>query len=291
MPKAIVSALTVDVEDYFQVAAFSKQYPRACWDTQELRVERNTYRLLELFELHDVKATFFTLGWVADKCPGLIRDIVNAGHELACHGYWHQKISEQTPQQFRQDLYSAKGVLEDTSGDSVVGFRAPSFSINNDCLWAFDIIKELGFRYSSSTYPINHDHYGTPDWPRFPYQVVDSLVEIPVSTLNWRRKNWPISGGGYFRLYPYMLSRWALTRYLRIEKCPSIFYLHPWEIDPEQPRTSNVSFKTKFRHYVNLSRLEGRLNRLLTDFQWSTMQDVYKQHLPSAKSKEQTGIL
>lgn len=275
----MVNALTVDVEDYFQVAAFSQQYPRDCWDAQDLRVERNTYRLLELFEQHQVKATFFVLGWVASKCPGLIKDIVGAGHELACHSYWHQKVSEQTPAQFREDLSAAKNILEDISGGAVVGFRAPSFSINNDCRWAFKIIHELGFTYSSSTYPISHDHYGSPDWPRFPYRVVESLLEIPVSTLSWSNKNWPISGGGYFRLYPYCFSRWALRRYLKIEKCPSIFYLHPWEIDPLQPRTDNIPFKSKFRHYLNLSRLEGRLNRLLTDFHWSTIQDVYQQHL------------
>ncbi|NRA53175.1 MAG: DUF3473 domain-containing protein [Gammaproteobacteria bacterium] len=277
----MVNALTVDVEDYFQVAAFSKQFPLSSWDAQELRVERNTYRLLELFERHQVKATFFTLGWVAKKCPNLIKDIVDSGHELACHGFWHQKVHEQTPAQFREDLSAAKQVLEDISGQPVIGYRAPSFSINEDSLWAFDIIKELGFVYSSSTYPINHDHYGSPDWPRFPYQAVDSLIEIPVSTLNWRDKNWPISGGGYFRLYPYMFSRWALANYLATEQQPSIFYMHPWEIDLLQPRPSNIPLKARFRHYLNLSRLEGRLERLLVDFQWSTMQDVYKQHFIS----------
>jgi peptidoglycan-N-acetylglucosamine deacetylase len=279
MAETMVNALTVDVEDYFQVAAFSQQYPRNCWDSQELRVERNSYRLLELFEHHDVKATFFTLGWVANKCPVLIRDIVGAGHELACHGYWHQKVSEQTPEQFRQDLSAAKNILEDISGCSVDGFRAPSFSIDNNCKWAFDIVRELGFIYSSSTYPINHDHYGSPDWPRFPYEVVESLLEIPVSTLSCCNQNLPISGGGYFRLYPYCISRWALMRYLNTERCPSIFYLHPWEIDPLQPRPDNIPFKSKFRHYLNLAKLEKRLNRLLVDFRWSTIKDVYKQDL------------
>lgn len=286
MTEQVINALTVDVEDYFQVSAFAKQYPRECWDLQELRVERNTYRLLELFEEHDVKATFFTLGWVANKCPNLVKNIVDSGHELACHSYWHHKVSQQTPQEFCQDLSQAKATLEQISGSAINGFRAPSFSIDKNCMWAFDIIKELGFTYSSSTYPINHDHYGSPDWPRFPYEVVESLLEVPVSTLNMCNKNWPISGGGYFRLYPYLLSRWALTNYHNNEKQPGVFYLHPWEIDPLQPRPDNLPFKSQFRHYLNLSKLEYRLARLLTDFQWSTMSEVYKQDLFLLNAKE-----
>ena len=273
------NALTVDVEDYFQVAAFSKQYPKETWDLQELRVEKSTRHILSIFEKHQVKATFFTLGWVAQKCPDLIKEIVDQGHELGCHGYWHNKINEQTPQQFREDLSLAKQILEQTSGVEVCGYRAPSFSINKESSWAFDIINELGFSYSSSTYPINHDHYGTPDWPRFPYLVRDSLLEIPVSTLRLCGKNLPISGGGYFRLYPYLLSRWALRRYLLAESAPSLFYFHPWEIDPLQPRTENISAKSKFRHYLNLSKFEPRLECLLVDFNWSTMRDVYQEYL------------
>ena len=283
MSNNITNALTVDVEDYFQVSAFSKQYPIETWDSQELRVEANTYRLLELFDRHNVKATFFTLGWVADKCPNLIREIVQQGHELACHSHLHQKVSQQTPEIFRQDIKLAKDTLEQLSGIEVIGFRAPSFSIDKSCLWAFDIIDELGFDYSSSTYPISHDHYGSPDWPRFPYSVRESLLEIHVSTLKVCDKNWPISGGGYFRLAPYFISRWALNRYLSQEQLPGVFYLHPWEIDPHQPKTQGIQFKSKFRHYLNLSRLEGRLDRLLTDFQWSTMQDVYKEQLSGIK--------
>lgn len=279
MDTAIINALTVDVEDYFQVSAFSENYPRDCWDTLELRVEKNTYRLLALFEQHQVKATFFTLGWVAQRCPQLVRDIVKQGHELACHGHWHRRVSELSPREFYDDLSLAKHLLEDISGRAVHGFRAPSFSINEQNVWAFEVIRDLGFKYSSSTYPIVHDHYGTPQWPRFPYQVVDSLIEIPITTWSVQQRNWPIAGGGYFRLYPYWFSRWLLQQYLQTEQAPGVFYIHPWEIDPTQPATNNISFKTKFRHYINLAKVEARLNRLLTDFNWSTMQDVYSGQL------------
>jgi len=271
----LTNALTVDVEDYFQVSAMAPHIDRASWDSRPCRVERNVQRLLELFEQHDAHATFFTLGWVAERYPGLIREIVARGHELASHGYGHLRASEQSPQEFRQDLLRAKGVLEDTGGRPVVGYRAPSFSIGHGNLWAFDVLLETGHRYSSSVYPVQHDHYGMPDAPRFPYDVRPGLIEIPVTTTRLFERNLPAGGGGYFRLAPYALSRWALRRVNRIDRRPAIFYFHPWEIDPAQPRVAGTSLKTRFRHYVNLDKTEARLGRLLRDFHWGRVDHVF----------------
>ncbi len=271
----VTTALTVDVEDYFQVSALAPHIARGSWDQRPCRVERNVGRLLELFALHRAHATFFTLGWIAQRYPQLVRDIVSGGHELASHGYGHQRATEQDPAAFRADVREAKALLEDIGGQSVQGYRAPSFSIGHANPWAFDVLADEGYRYSSSVYPVHHDHYGMPDAPRFPYQVRPQLLEIPVTTTRVMGRNLPAGGGGYFRLAPYALSRWALRRVNRLDRQPTIFYLHPWEIDPAQPRVPGTGLKTRFRHYVNLHRTEPRLTRLLQDFSWGRMDTVF----------------
>lgn len=267
--------MTVDVEDYFQVSAFENVISHKNWDQYPLRVEKNTYRLLELFEEHNAKCTFFILGWVVEKCPKLIQSIVSFGHEIASHGFAHQRVVNMTREQFFRDVEKSKKVLEDSSGKAVLGYRAPSFSINNSNEWAFDVLAELGFKYSSSTYPIKHDLYGVPDWPRFCYKRSEGILEIPIPTLQKKGRNVGIGGGGYFRLYPYMLSDRRIKRYLLEEKQPYNFYFHPWEIDPKQPKIQNAPLKSKLRHYLNLSRMEHKLVKLLEDYQWSTMQNIY----------------
>jgi polysaccharide deacetylase family protein (PEP-CTERM system associated) len=271
----VVNALTVDVEDYFQVSALAPHIERSTWDERPCRVERNVGRLLELFAQRRAKATFFTLGWIAQRYPHLVREIVAHGHELASHGFAHLRASDQTPAAFRDDVRSAKALLEDLSGQGVQGYRAPSFSIGYTNPWAFDVLVEAGYRYSSSVYPVQHDHYGMPDAPRFAYRARPQLMEIPVTTTRVMGRNLPAGGGGYFRLAPYRLSRWALRRVNHIDRRPAIFYLHPWEIDPEQPRVPGTGLKTRFRHYVNLHRTESRLNLLLQDFSWGRMDDVF----------------
>lgn len=271
--------MSVDVEDYFQVSALAHKFPKNTWKSQLLRVEIGTNKLLNLFDKHQVKATFFTLGWIANKCPELIKAIVDNGHELACHGDMHQRVSDLTQQQFFEDLYRSKSTLEQLSGSEVIGYRAPSFSINESNRWAFGVMKELGIKYSSSTYPIKHDHYGVPNWPREPYKVLDGLVEIPLTTMKKKGLSLPISGGGYFRLVPYAVSRWALKHFHQQEQRSSVFYVHPWELDAGQPVVQDISLKTRFRHYVNLHKVETRMDRLLTDFNWSTMQNVYADEL------------
>jgi polysaccharide deacetylase family protein (PEP-CTERM system associated) len=273
------NALTVDVEDYFQVSALAPHIDRSSWDSRPCRVERNVQRLLELFDETGARATFFTLGWVAERYPHLVRDIVARGHELASHGYAHLRASEQTRQDFSSDVVSAKRLLEDLSGQPVRGYRAPSFSIGRDNDWAFDELLAAGYAYSSSVYPVRHDHYGMPDAPRFPYRTRPGLLEIPLTTTQWLGRNLPAGGGGFFRLLPYSMSRWALRRVNRIDQRPAIFYLHPWEIDPQQPRIAGTSAKTRFRHYVNLSRTESRLSRLLRDFQWGRIDEVFAPQL------------
>jgi peptidoglycan-N-acetylglucosamine deacetylase len=267
--------MTVDVEDYFQVSAFEDVISRQDWNQYPLRVEKNTYRLLELFEQHQAKCTFFILGWVAEKCPKLVQEMVAQGHEIASHGYAHQRVVNMTREQFFDDVERSKKVLEDCSGKAVLGYRAPSFSINDSNTWAFEVLVELGFKYSSSTYPVKHDLYGVPNWPRFCYQRPEGITEIPIPTLQKNDKNTGIGGGGYFRLYPYTLSSKRIQRYLFEEKQPYNFYFHPWEIDPQQPKIQSASFKSKLRHYLNLSKMESKLIKLLEDYQWSTMQNVY----------------
>ena len=271
----IVNALTVDVEDYFQVSAMAPHIARNTWDSQPCRVERNVQRLLALFSQHQARATFFTLGWIAERYPQLVREIVAGGHELASHGYGHLRASEQSRDDFTQDVKRAKALLEDIGGKAVRGYRAPSFSIGHTNPWAFDVLLEAGYQYSSSVYPVQHDHYGMPDAPRFPYAARPGLIEIPITTTRVMGRNLPAGGGGYFRLAPYKLSRWALRRVNTIDQRPAIFYMHPWEIDPDQPRVAGTDMKTRFRHYVNLSKTESRLGRLLHDFEWGRVDEVF----------------
>ncbi|ALS97650.1 XrtA system polysaccharide deacetylase [Lacimicrobium alkaliphilum] len=273
--KTCLNAMTVDVEDFFHVSAFDKIISPEDWDQYQPRVDNNTRRLLDIFARHGVKSTFFVLGWVAERYPELIKEIHRQGHEVASHGYAHRRASEQNRQEFTADVRRSKDHLQDLLGEEITGYRAPSFSIGYTNEWAFEALKELGFVYSSSTYPVKHDLYGTPDWPRFAYQRKEDITEIPIPTLKMFGKQVPIGGGGYFRLYPYALTRYLVQKYLEKEKQPYSFYFHPWEIDADQPRLNNASAKSRFRHYVNLQHTEGKLERLLQDFSWSTMRDVY----------------
>jgi len=271
----VTNALTVDVEDYFQVSALAPHIDRASWDQRECRVERNVERLLGLFAEHDAHATFFTLGWIAERYPHLVRRVLSAGHELASHGYGHLRCTEQSRAELLADVRRAKELLEDIGGQAVLGYRAPSFSIGAENGWAFDVLLEAGYRYTSSVYPVHHDHYGMPDSPRFPYDARPGLRELPITTIRVLGRNLPVGGGGYFRLLPYRLSRWALQRVNEVDARPAIFYLHPWEIDPAQPRVPGAGLKTRFRHYLNLHRTESRLARLLRDFCWGRVDDVF----------------
>lgn len=271
----ITNALTIDVEDYFQVSAFAPYIARADWERRECRVERNVDRILALLDEHDTEATFFTLGWIAERYPQLVRRIAAQGHEVASHGYGHERASDLGHAEFRADIERAKGVLEDLSGAEVTGYRAPSFSIGPGNLWALDALARAGHRYSSSIYPIRHDHYGMPDAPRFAHQAADGLIEIPITTLRLFNRNLPSSGGGYFRLLPYALSRWMLRQVNAGDKESAVFYFHPWEIDPGQPRIDGIDRKTRFRHYVNIHRMEGRLQSLLGDFKWGRMDRLF----------------
>jgi polysaccharide deacetylase family protein (PEP-CTERM system associated) len=273
-----INAMTVDVEDYFQVSAFESYIAKEQWNTLPHRVERNTHKVLDLFKEKNIKATFFTLGWVAERYPDLIKRIVTDGHELACHGYEHIRVTEQTPEQFRNDVSKSKKLLEELSGKEVKGYRAASYSIGANNLWALNVLQEEGFKYSSSIYPVKHDLYGIPDAPRFIYEPIvnQNFKEIPITTVRFGDKNLPCGGGGFFRFYPYALSKWAFNRVNNQENESAIFYFHPWEIDPEQPRQPGLSLKTRTRHYLNLNRMENRIKRLLTDFNWDTMANVFQ---------------
>ena len=272
----IVNAMSVDVEDYFQVSAFEKHIPHSDWDRFECRVEANTHRILDLFSEQGCKATFFTLGWIAERYPGIVRRIVAEGHELASHGYEHIRVTQQNREQFSEDVVRTKAILEDIGGTPVRGYRAASYSIGRDNLWALEVLQETGHEYSSSIYPIRHDLYGMPEAQRFAHHINGlDILEIPVTTIELRGNKFPCGGGGYFRLFPYRLSRWALNHVNRIDGQPCNFYFHPWEIDPDQPRQSGISFRTRFRHYLNLRRVESRLRALLNDFNWSRMDTVY----------------
>lgn len=279
----ITNALTIDVEDYFQVSAFASHIARSEWDNRECRVERNVERILQMLDTYGVTATFFTLGWVAERYPGMVRRIVDLGHELASHGYGHERASDQSEEIFFSDVSRAKVLLEDLSGQEVKGYRAPSFSIGISNLWAFDCLERAGYRYSSSIYPIRHDHYGMPDAPRFAHRV-GGLLEVPATTLRLGHRNWPASGGGYFRLMPYMLSRWMIRRINDLDQQAAIFYFHPWEIDAEQPRVGGIGAKTRFRHYVNIGQMESRLNCLLRDFSWGRMDQIFLEGAGREKS-------
>lgn len=275
------NVMTVDMEDYFQVAAFADHILRHEWEYWPCRVEANVDRILGMFDEHGVKATFFTLGWVAERYPNVARRIVENGHELASHGYGHQRASEMQPDTFRQDITRAKGLLEDIGGVAVRGYRAPSFSIGHANLWALDELAGAGYEYSSSIYPIAHDHYGMPDAPRFPYRPsrCPELLEVPPTTVKLAGRNLPAGGGGYFRLLPYGLSRWLMRQVNRAEGRPCMFYFHPWEVDPGQPRVDGASARSRLRHYVNLDRMEGKLRRLLSDFRWGRADEVYAEEL------------
>ena len=271
----IVNALTIDVEDYFQVSAFAEHVQRSTWETQPCRVEANIERILALLSTANVRATFFTLGWIADRYPALVRQISDCGHELASHGYDHLRASEQGYGAFLADIRLAKAVLEDVSGSAIKGYRAPSFSIGRRNTWAFDCIADAGYRYSSSVYPIRHDHYGMPDAPRFAHEARSGLLEIPVATVRLLSSNWPAGGGGYFRLLPYCLSRWSIRRVNVVDRQPAMFYFHPWELDPDQPRIKGPGAKARFRHYLNLRQMAPRLSRLLSDFRWDRVDRVF----------------
>ncbi len=272
-----INAMTVDVEDYFQVEAFAGRIDRSEWDHQSLRVDRSTERVLDLFGRHNVKATFFTLGWVAERFPSLIQRIVGEGHELAAHGYEHRRIFEQSPELFRDDVRRTKRVLEDLSGSKVNGYRAATFSMSRECLWAYDILSEEGYSYSTSIYPIRHDLYGMPDAPRFSFWPgkQGGIEEYPMTTVEIGKSVFPGGGGGYFRLLPYALSRAAISRTNRREKRPFMFYFHPWEVDPGQPKIPDLSWKSRFRHYTGLKHMERKLERVISEFNWDRVDRTF----------------
>ncbi len=274
-PKAgVVNALTIDVEDYFQVSAFTPYISRSTWDDLPCRVERNVDRILELLTETGVHATFFTLGWIAERYPQMVGRIVSCGHEVASHGYAHDRANTLTPEAFFADVALAKAVLEDIAGTAVQGYRAPSFSIGDSNPWAYECLAKAGYRYSSSVYPIRHDHYGSPDGWRFAHVANTQMLEVPIATARLFRTNLPAGGGGYFRLMPYVVSRWLIQRVNSNDEEAAIFYFHPWELDPEQPRVKGADAKTRFRHYLNLDRTEKRLRLLLRDFRWDRMDHV-----------------
>lgn len=293
----MLNALSIDVEDYFHVSAFEGCISPSQWDGYRLRVEDNTFRILDLLDEFGVRATFFVLGWVAKRKPGLVKEIAKRGHEVASHGFAHQRVYNQTQNEFRHDIRKSKALLEDLAAEKVRGYRAPSYSISRSCLWAYDELLEAGYVYDSSVFPIRHDLYGIPDWPRHlfivskgsdgqwkpsasdvlserHYDPWPSLTEVPITTLSVAGKNIPIAGGGYFRFFPYAFTKWGLGRINKSEGRPFVFYLHPWEIDPDQPRVAGAGMKSRFRHYLNLHRVEDRFRRLLADFRFARIQDV-----------------
>jgi len=278
MPGAarMINAMTVDVEDYFHVSAFDDVVSRDAWPGMQSRVVANTERLLDLFDEYDVRSTFFVLGWVADRHPALVRAIVARGHELASHGYAHRLVYSQTEREFREDVRRAKGLLEDAGGVAVYGYRAPSFSVTSRSLWALDVLLEEQYRYDASIFPIRHDRYGIPDAPRWPHAIerpAGRVFEVPGSTVRLGGTNLPVAGGGYFRILPYAWTRFGISRVNRVERQPIVFYLHPWEIDPAQPRLP-AGRLSRFRHYRNLHKTEHRLRCLMQDFQFASLASV-----------------
>jgi polysaccharide deacetylase family protein (PEP-CTERM system associated) len=272
----VVNAMTIDVEDYFHVSVFDGIVPRHEWERLESRVCANTDRLVDLFAEYGVRGTFFVLGWVAERHPHLVKRIADAGHEIASHGFGHRLVYDQTPRAFREDVRTSKALLEDASGTAVLGYRAPSYSITPRSLWALDVLIEEGYAYDSSIFPIRHDRYGIPVSPRHPFVLTretGSLVEAPGSTTRVGPLNLPVAGGGYFRILPYAWTRWGIDRVNRLEERPAIFYLHPWEIDPGQPRLG-AGMLGRFRHYRNLDKTEARLRQLLTDFRFGPMSQM-----------------
>lgn len=282
-PSAIANAMTVDVEDYFQVQALSATFPRPVWEQIPRRIEGNIERLLEMFAAASTPATFFTLGWIAERHPAMVRRIAAAGHELASHGYDHARADGLTPAQLREDLRRSKRLIEDIGGQPVFGYRAPTFSIGPSNMWAYDILESEGYAYSSSLYPIRHDLYGAPEAPRFPFRPGKSRIwEIPLTTRRLFGRNYPCAGGGYFRLLPYRMSRGNLRSVNISERRPCIFYFHPWELDAAQPRVGGLALRSRFRHYTNLAAMPGRLQRLLGDFHWDRMDRVFAQLTPAS---------
>jgi len=273
------NALSIDVEDYFQVHALETVVRRADWRSYPSRVERNIRLVLQLLREEGTRATFFVLGWVADHYPHLVAEIAADGHEIATHGYWHELVYRQTPKQFAEDLQQAlratRRALDGDEGVQVLGYRAPSFSITRDSLWALDVLSGYGIRYDSSIFPLlAHDRYGIPNASRFLHRVGGGLWEVPVSTVRSLERNWPVAGGGYFRLYPLWLTRWGIRR-INAEGHPAVIYLHPWEFDPDQPHISGVGSLSRFRHYVNLARTESRLCHLLREFDFGPISEVF----------------
>jgi|SRR5215471_10880354 len=274
--KSTVNAMTVDVEDYFHVRAFAHVVDQASWSDLPSRIELNTNRLLDIFAEKNVSATFFILGWVGERYPRIVKRIAAAGHEIASHGYEHQGIDRQTIERFRYDIRRTKRLLEDIGQAQVRGYRAPTFSMSDKTWWAYEVLAEEGYTYSSSIYPIAHDLYGMPAAPRAPFwPTKGSILEIPLTTIRLFNRNFPVSGGGYFRLLPYRVSRRAIEHVNRREHAPCIFYFHPWEIDPGQPRVKGAGLKSRLRHYTNLRKMQPRLTRLLNDFEWGRMDDVF----------------
>lgn len=273
----IVNAMTCDVEDYFHVGAFENDISRDDWDNLPCRVERNTLETLELFDRYNVKGTFFVLGWICQRYPGLVREIYKRGHEVASHSIGHHRVSDLTRDEFVADITESKKLLEDTIGAAVIGYRAPSFSIGEKNIWALECLKEAGYLYSSSIYPIRHDHYGMPNAPRFAFNPIEEseFLEMPVTTFEMLNRKFPCGGGGYFRLLPYPLSKMAMNRVNNVDREACIFYFHPWEIDPGQPRQTQASAKSRFRHYTNLDVMKGKIERLLVDFKWGRMDDIF----------------
>jgi polysaccharide deacetylase family protein (PEP-CTERM system associated) len=279
----MLNALTIDVEDYFQVSAFDRHVRRDEWDQYPLRVEGNTYRILDMLDEFGVKATFFVLGWIAERCPNLVREINRRGHEIACHGYGHELIYQIGPEKFQKDVNRAKTVLEDIIGEKVYGYRAPSYSITGKSLWALDILVEEGFSYDSSIFPIIHDIYGIPGGKRFIHEIETqggNIKEFPISTfplnIGWWHPRLPIAGGGYLRLFPAPLVGRAINCINIRERQPTVVYFHPWEIDPDQPRI-HARLKSRFRHYLNLERMEGKIRFLLNNIKFSPMRDIWAQ--------------
>lgn len=285
-----VNAFSVDVEDWFQVEAFSGNIPRSDWEHLECRIERNVDLLLRALDNHGVKATFFTLGWIAERYPSMVRRVVAEGHELASHGYGHQRVGQFDRAGFLADVVRAKTVLEDIGGRRVNGYRAPSFSIVQDTLWALEVLSETGHRYSSSIYPIRHDLYGIPDAPRFAHRRA-GLLEIPATSVRLMNRNLPSAGGGFFRLLPYAVSRWSIERVNSVDREPAIFYCHPWEIDPDQPRVEGASARSRFRHYVNQSAMLGKIERLLADFAWAPVGETFAKQIKTVCGDQDQGSL
>ncbi len=271
-----LNALTCDVEDYFQVSAFEHLVSRDSWQNRECRIPRNVDRILQLYADAGVKGTFFTLGWVARHYPEVIRRIVESGHEIASHGMRHVRVWAQSPEEFRRDILEAKKRLEDAGGAAVRGYRAASWSLDDRAPWAHQVMAEAGYEYSSSIYPVSHDHYGAPSAPLAPFYVKGAgILEIPASVARIVGRNWPAAGGGFFRLMPYSLSLWLLMKARHQPDRPAMFYFHPWELDPDQPRIQGITTKTRFRHYVNLRSVERRLARLLRELKWGRMDQIY----------------